>query len=199
MGACAQDRHHRTAAVRRLRQRRFVWQRSPWENSRLKATVACTVVLFFVVAAAAAQTLPGTAGETLSGKRIVLAQAAQGHPAILVAAFSHGVGQRGSHWMHAIHKDPAVAAIPAYQVVSLESVPALFRGALRSMIRKNIAPAEYDSFVVLTKDEKLWRAYFGVTAEQYPYIVLLDPAGKVRWQGHGSARDLEPQLSAAAR
>jgi hypothetical protein len=127
-----------------------------------------------------------------------LARAAHGHPTILVAAFSHDAGQRCGHWMRALHKDPALAAIPAYQIVSMEAVPALFRGALRNIIRKNINPAEYDNFVVLTKDEKLWRAYFNVTAERDPYVVLLDPNGKVLWSGHGSARELEPELAAAA-
>lgn len=142
--------------------------------------------------------LPGTAGETLDGKRIVLARAAQGRATILVAAFSHDAGQRCSHWMHALRKDPVLATVPAYQIVDLEKVPTLFRGTLRSLMRKNVDAALQDHFVVLTQDDKLWRAYFGVTEEQEPYVVLLDGNGKVTWSGHGSARELEPELRAAA-
>ena len=163
----------------------------------MKAALLCTFPLLLAIATAA-QTLPGTAGETLSGKRIVVAQATPGHPTILVAAFSHDAGQRCEHWMHAIQRDPALAGVPAYQLVELEKVPELLRGALRNLMRKNVDPAEHDRFIVLTQDEKLWRTYFNVTADQDPYVILLDSNGKVQWSGHGSARELEPKLRASA-
>ncbi len=163
----------------------------------MKAALLCTFPLLLAIATAA-QTLPGTAGETLSGKRIVVAQTVQGHTAILVAAFSHDAGQHCEHWMHAIQRDPVLAGVPAYQLVELEKAPTLFRGALRNLMRKNVDPAEHDHFIILTQDEKLWRAYFNVNAEQDPYVVLLDGTGKVQWIGHGSARELEPKLRAAA-
>lgn len=163
----------------------------------MRATLSIAFTLALTISTAA-QTIPATAGETLNGRRIVLARATQGRATILVAAFSHDAGERCGHWMHAIRKDPALETVQTYQIVELEKVPALFRGALRSLMRKNVDAALQDHFVVLTQDEKLWRAYFGVTEEQDPYIVLLDGSGKVTWSGHGSARELEPELRAAA-
>lgn len=159
--------------------------------------VALYILALTLTAAAAAQSLPSTPGETLSGHRIVLAQMAQDHPTIVVAAFSHKGGERSGHWMQAMKKDPALAGVPVYQIVMLGSVPTLFRGALKDMIRKNIDPADQDRFVVLTQDENLWRAYFHVSVNEDPYVVLLDAHGQVRWTGHGSPRDLEPTLRAA--
>ncbi|MFP5235293.1 MAG: hypothetical protein ACLGSD_05280 [Acidobacteriota bacterium] len=159
--------------------------------SLLLALSICTVV--------SAQTLPRTAGETLTGQRLVVAQAAQGHPVILVAAFSHKAGERCSHWMQAIQKDPAFASTPTYQLIMLGSVPSLLRGTVKGMIRRGVPPAEQSRFVVLTQDEKQWRAYFQVSADDDPYVVLLDAAGKKLWSGDGSARQLERSLRAAVR
>lgn len=150
-------------------------------------------------ASAAAQLLPGTPGETLTGNRIVVAQAAHGHSVILVAAFSHKAGERSARWMQAIEKDTALAPLPAYQLVMLGSVPSMFRGAIRGMIRKSIPAAQQSQFVVLTRDEKQWRSYFQVGADDDPYVVLLDATGKKLWSAHGSARELEPSLRAAVR
>jgi hypothetical protein len=81
----------------------------------------------------------------------------------------------------------------------LGSVPSLFRGAIKGMIRNGVPPIEQSRFIVLTQDEKQWRAYFQVSTEDDPYVVLLDSSGKRIWSGHGSARQLEPGLRAALR
>lgn len=160
--------------------------------------VAASLLLALSISSAvSAQTIPGTAGEALTGQRLVVARALQGHPAILVAAFSHKGGERCSHWMQAIEKDPALASATVYQLVMLGSVPSILRGAIKGMIRKGVPPDEQSRFIVLTRDEKQWRAYFQVGTEDDPYIVLLDSNGKKIWSGHGSARQLEPNLRAA--
>lgn len=162
-------------------------------------TAASLLLALFLSSANAPQTLPSTTGQTLTGKQIELAQVAQGHTVILVAAFSHKAGERSAHWMQAIEKDSALAPAPAYQLVMLGSVPAMIRGAIKSMIRKGVPPSEQSRFIVLTQDEKQWRAYFQVSAEDDPYVVLLDATGKKLWSGHGSARQLEPSLRGAMR
>lgn len=159
--------------------------------SLLLALSTCCVV--------SAQALPGTAGETLTGQHMVVAQAAQGHAVILVAAFTHKAGERCSHWMQAIEKDPALRSATAYQLIMLGSAPSMLRGAIKSMIRRGVPPAEQTRFVVLTRDEKQWRAYFQVSADDDPYVVLLDAKGNKLWSGHGSAAQLEPSLRAALR
>ena len=163
---------------------------------RLAASLLLALSIFSVVSA---QTLPGTAGQTLTGQQIVVTQAAQGHAVILVAAFTHKAGERCSHWMQAIEKDPALKPATAYQLIMLGSAPSMLRGAIKSMIRRGVPAAEQSRFIVLTQDEQQWRAYFQVSAEDDPYVVLLDAGGKKLWSGHGSAHQLEPSLRAAMR
>ncbi|HEV3445880.1 MAG TPA: hypothetical protein VG099_14660, partial [Gemmataceae bacterium] len=60
--------------------------------------------------------MPNTAGETLSGKRIVLADQVRGHAVVLVAGFSHEAGNGTGPWVKAIHSDPALASVSVYEI-----------------------------------------------------------------------------------
>jgi hypothetical protein len=68
---------------------------------------------------------------------------------------------------------------------------------IKSGMRKGVPPADQNNFVVLTQDEKPWRAFFDVSDDQVPYVVLINANGKVLWRGHGKATELEPLLRAA--
>jgi hypothetical protein len=146
-----------------------------------------------------AQSLPSTPGETLTAKRIVLADAVRGHTAVLIAGFSHDAGTGSGEWVKSIHADPAFAQCDLYQVAMLASAPAFVRGMIRSGMKKGVAPADQDKFVVLTEDEKAWKSYFDVTIDSEPYVALIDATGKLLWRAHGSAANLESQLRAALR
>jgi hypothetical protein len=145
----------------------------------------------------AAQDMPKTEGETLSGKHIVLATEVRGHPAMLVAGFSREGGNATGAWVRAIRADGALAGIPVYEIAQIAGAPGLIRGMIRSGMKKSVPAAEHDTFVVLTQDDKAWRTYFDVGDDQVPYVMLLDESGKVLWRGHGPAAELEPKLKAA--
>ena len=154
-----------------------------------------TVVLAAASAGALGQALPATAGETLGGKRIVLADAVRGHAVVLVAGFSRQGGNGTRPWVRAIHSDSVLAGFPVYQVAQIAGAPGLIRGMIKSGMKKGVPPAEQDTFVVLTQDEKAWRDSFGVSDDQVPYVMAVDSAGKVVWRGHGGAEQ-EPRLRA---
>lgn len=154
-------------------------------------------LLLAACAACLCQSMPTTAGETLSGRQIVLAEATRGHAAVLVAGFSHDGGMATGAWMKALRADAALAGIALYQVAMLEEAPGFVRGMIKRGMRKGLSAAEQDHSVVLTQDDKLWRSYFEVSEDKDPYVVLINGAGKVLWHGHGDAREFEPQLRAA--
>ncbi len=146
-----------------------------------------------------AQTMPGTAGETLSGKHIVLADETRGRAAVLIAGFSREGGNGTGAWVKAVHEDKALEAVEVYQVAILEGAPSFMRGTIKNGMRKGVNAAEQDQFVVLTQDDKQWRQFFGVTTDKEPYAVLIDAKGSVLWHGHGQAEQLEPLLRAAMK
>jgi hypothetical protein len=143
--------------------------------------------------------MPGTAGETLSGKRLVPADAVRGHAAILVAGFSHDGGMQCGPWMKAIHGDAALTGVAAYELAMLEKAPAIIRGVIKSGMRKGTTPEEQNQIVVMTKDQAEWEKYFGVGDDKEPYVVMLDAHGDVVWHGHGPAARLEPLLKDALK
>ena len=158
------------------------------------------VVLCVALAAGAAlyqvqaQKMPTTSGETLNGKKIVLSDAVRGHAAILVAGFSHDGGMACGDWMKAIRADAALAGVDVYEIAVLEGAPGLFRGMIKSAMRKGMSSEEQQRSVVLTQDDKLWQTYFAVSNVQEPQVMLLDAQGNVVWRGHGAAISVEPQL-----
>jgi len=151
------------------------------------------------VEAGLSQGMPATPGETLSGKKLVLAEAVKGHAAVLVIGFSREAGDGCGVWAKALHADPAMAGVAIYEAAMIEKAPGFVRGMIKSGMRKGLTPVQQDAFVVLTQDDKLWRSYLQVTEEKDPYVVLLDAGGSVLWHGHGAAEGLEPLLRAAKK
>ena len=151
------------------------------------------------IGAGNAQALPATAGETLNGQTLVLAHALQGHAGVLIASFSKEGGTGADAWVKAVRQDPALAGVAVYEAAMLERAPGFVRGVVKSALRKQVAPALQDHFVVLVQDEPLWRTYLGVSTDKEPYVVLLDAGGRVLWHGHGDAKNLEPLLKTALR
>jgi hypothetical protein len=164
-----------------------------------KSSLSWLMPMALASLAAAGQEMPKTAGDTLSGKRIVLADEVRGHFAVVVAGFSREGGNGTAAWVKAIHADSTFTGMPVYQITDLAGAPSLIRGMIKSGMKKGVPAAEQDHFVVLTQDDKTWRSYFGVDDEKVPYVALIDATGKVVWRGHGGAADLEPQLKAAIR
>jgi len=164
--------------------------------NRVYSTLAL-LFLLAIAAAAQAQNLPATTGETLSGHRIVLAQAVGGHPALLAACFSKDAGPSCDQWVKQARTDPALAGVTVFEVAMLGRAPGFIRGMIESGMRKGLTGAEQDQLVILTVDEPLWRSYFGVTTDKDPWVVLIDSGGRILWHGHGAAANLEPLLKSA--
>lgn len=161
---------------------------------------ATAVPLLLAIAVAAhAQTMPATAGETLSGHHIVLSQAVGGHQALLVASFSKDAGSSCGEWAKQARADAALAGVAVYELAMLGRAPGFIRGTIESGMRKGLPAPQQDQFVVLTQDEPQWRSYFGVTTDKDPWVVLIDSAGRVLWHGHGAPANLEPLLKDALK
>lgn len=158
---------------------------------------AVFVAAAFMTLPVIGQEIPKTAGETLSGARVVLADEVRGHAAVLVAGFSREGGNGTGAWVKAIHADTALSGMAVYQVAQIAGAPGLIRGMIKSGMRRGVPVGEQDHFVVLTQDEKPWRSYFDVGDDQVPYVAMIDATGKVLWRGHGAAAELEMQLKKA--
>lgn len=144
-----------------------------------------------------AQSMPATAGETLSGKHIRPSDVVKGRAAILIAGFSHDGGMRCGAWMKAVEGDPALKDATVLELAMLEKAPGILRGMIKSGMRKGLSAPEQDRIVVITQDQAKWEKLFAVGDDKDPYALLLNAKGEVVWRGHGQAADLEPEMRKA--
>jgi hypothetical protein len=158
--------------------------------------VFCVPILLVASLSVFGQGLPATKGETLSNKPIVLSDAVHGHTVILIAGFSREGGNGANEWAKALRADPAFSEISVYEIAMIAGAPKLMRGMIKNGMKRGVAPADQDRFVVLTEDEQPWKSFFAVTNDNEAYVALIDPQGKVLWHGHGSRAQLTPQLKA---
>ena len=108
--------------------------------------------------------------------------------------FSRDSGTEGDHWAAALAADPALKDLPVYRAAMLEAAPGFVRSLVKSALRRQLSAAEQQHYVILERDESLWRNHFAVTSDKDPYLLLMDPGGKILWRGHGAAHDLEAQM-----
>lgn len=132
-------------------------------------------------------TLPRTNGKTLSDRNIVLADEVRGKKAILIVTFSRSAGNTAQEWTREIAKKGLMKPdMQLYQVSMLEDVPRLFRGMVISGIRKGVPVEQHGRFVVLLRDEELWKQTVLHTSDDEPYILGLDAQGAVEWRIQGT-------------
>ncbi|MBX9593440.1 MAG: hypothetical protein K2X46_03685 [Roseomonas sp.] len=147
------------------------------------------LIILAVAGSLAAQTVPSSEGETLSGLKIRFPDFLAGKQAICVFSFSREAGESTRAWMDRLWK----AGVDAYSIANIEAAPRLVRGMIRRGMKSGM-PADYHPrSLVLTRDEKAWKAALQVTDDKSPVIVRFDASGKIteRYSGPFDARALE--------
>jgi hypothetical protein len=124
--------------------------------------------------------LPGLSGQTLSGNALTLPSA--GAAFVLVFSFSHASAGDSRQW---IDHSTAAGASGAYQAIELQSAPRLVRGMAVAGIKSATPASQRDHTILLYKDEAVWKARLGVTSDKYAYVLCVDKAGRIRWEGSG--------------
>jgi hypothetical protein len=166
---------------------------------RLKVVPAFVFALVaFGGSSGAAEKLPVTPAETLSGHKLEFPTALAGQTAVCVFGFSKEAGDRTKVWMTRLSQD----RIDAWSVANLEKAPALVRGMIRSSMRKGTPAALLERSLILTKDAKAWEDALGTKQENLPVVVLFDSSGRLLWSYEGLFGDqpyqeLKTKLQAA--
>ena len=146
--------------------------------------------MLLVVASLSAQVIPHTEAETLSGKKIVLPDAATGHPAVFIVGFSRAGGDSSGRWGKQLRQEFTTDSnVQIYSVAELQDAPKIVRGMIRHSMRGNIPQNEQGTFVVLYQDEDVWKKLADFSDPNDAYILLVDSAGRIRWRTHGKVPD----------
>ena len=156
------------------------------------ATLAITIVL--------GAAMPHTEAETLSGKKIVLPDAVNGHPTIVVMGFTKRSQSQTSAWSTHLTKDYAgEPRLQRYSIAVLDDVPAFIRGIVTSSIRRGVPTDQQDTFIILAHDAKPWRDLAAITNADDAYVVLFDESAHVVAQTHGSVENAYAPLQSEIR
>jgi hypothetical protein len=138
-------------------------------------------ILLTAISSLAADALPVTQAETLTGKKVQFPTAFEGKTAVCVFGFSKEAGDHTKEWMTQLNHD----GINAWSVASLEKAPAFVRGMIRSSMRKGTPPSQADHFLIMTKDQKAWEHILALKQDKQPVVALLDAEGKILWTYEG--------------
>lgn len=155
------------------------------------ATVAAGIVLGAV--------LPHTEADTLSGKKIVLPDALNARPAIIVIGFTKRSQSQTTAWSTQLTKDyGAEPRLQRYSIAVLDDVPGFIRGMVISGIRRGVPKEQQDTFLVVTHDAKPWRDLAAISNADDAYVILFDSMAHVVAQTHGSVEaayaPLQPEI-----
>ena len=145
-------------------------------------------VILLVAASLSAQLIPHTEAETLSGNKIVLPQAAPGHPAVLIVGFSRAGGDSSVRWDKQLRQEfETDSNVRIYSVAELQDAPKMVRSMIRHGMRGSIPQNEQDSFFLLYDNQDVWEKLAEYSDPNDAYILLVDSAGGIRWRSHGKA------------
>jgi hypothetical protein len=149
----------------------------------------CRLAILSVAAfalSARSETLPRLAGESLSGKEVVLPNDAHGKIALLVIGFTKKSSHATQAWEQRFKKDFGNdQRYVVYPVAVLEDVPRFIRGMVTRSIRRGTPPGEQDRFVTLFQGEADLKRFMSYAVPDEAYLLLLDAKGEVQWHGHG--------------
>ncbi len=151
------------------------------------------VCLLLLTATALAQTtavMPTIEGESFSGRRVVLPDAARGKVAVLVFGFTKASKEPTSAWADKIQVEFGTrGGFEMYQLPVLEEVPRFIRGMVISSMKKGVRENVSDHFVPILQHESELKRFVSYQQKDDAYLVVLDPSGHVIDQMHGSFSD----------
>lgn len=153
----------------------------------MRKPAALLLALLLSVFFAVAQTnMPQIEGQSLAGSRVLFPHAASGKDAVLIFGFTRASKNPTSAWAKEIRAEFGATSLELYQIPVLQDVPSLIRGMVISGIRRGVPQNQRDHFVIVVQSEKELKKFVGYQEPDDAYLVILDPAGKVVQQLHGS-------------
>lgn len=155
-------------------------------------TLRRVVFVGLLAISAAAQTaqMPAVEGESLSGSKVALPDAAKGKVAVLIFGFTKASKTPTRAWAEKISSDFATQnEFALYELPVLESVPGFIRGMVISSMKKGVPESRRDHFVPLLHSESELKKLVNYKEPDDAYLVMLDRSGQIIEQKHGPFSD----------
>ena len=124
---------------------------------------------------------PYFSAQTVTGKPLVLPEAASAKTALVIFTFGRASGKDGQTWNLRLAKD-FQNPVPNYTIIFAESVPKMLQGRALSGIKSGMPQEMQNRAVLQLQDEQKWRTILGVKDDQHAYVLLLKPDGHIAWR-----------------
>jgi hypothetical protein len=151
-------------------------------------------VLAFAAGAAAeikiGERLPEIHGEFLTGRKVVLPQAAEGRVTLLLLGFTYksrfAVEAWAERFRAQFQSDPQVTF---YEAPMIGGVARLAKWFIDSGMRRGTPEKDYEHVVTVYGGTDARKQRVRFVDPDAPYLILLDHTGKVAWRHQGALED----------
>lgn len=134
--------------------------------------------------------LPELRGEFLTGREVVLPQAAQGRVTLLLLGFTYKSRFAVEAWAERFRaqyqSDPRVTF---YEVPVIGGMAKLAKWFIDSGMRRGTPPEDYEHVVTVYRGADSWKRRVGFVELDAAYLILLDRTGEVAWRHQGGFED----------
>ncbi len=126
--------------------------------------------------------LPVLAGESLSGQKVSLPDAASGKAALLALGFTYGSRFAVEEWAKRFRdRFGKEGGVTLYEVPMIGGMGRLARWFIDSGMRKGTPRELHGNVITVYGGTGPWKARLGYKDEKAAYLILLDAQGIVRW------------------
>ena len=142
--------------------------------------------------------LPELRGEFLTGREVVLPQAAAGRVALLLVGFTYksrfAVETWAKRFREQFQSDPRITF---YEVPMIGGAARLAKWFIDSGMRRGTPKEDYEHVITVYRQTDSWKHRVSFADPGAAYLILLDRTGKVAWLHQGAFQ--EEQFQALSR
>jgi hypothetical protein len=134
--------------------------------------------------------LPELRGEFLTGRQVVIPQAAEGRVTLLLLGFTYksrfAVEAWAERFRAQFQPDPRVTF---YEAPMIGGVARLAKWFIDSGMRRGTPEKDYEHVVTVYGRTNSWKQRVRFVDQDVAYLILLDRTGKVAWRHQGAFED----------
>lgn len=143
--------------------------------------------------------MPQIEGESLSGHKAVLPDAAKGKVTLVAMGFSYEARRPVEAWTRRFRSEFGMNSQAAFfEVPVISGLARLAKLFIESGMRRGTAKTDHDKVITVFGGGAGWKERLGVENSDTAYLLLLDRDGRIRWRHTGAFEEnVWPQLKEA--
>lgn len=131
--------------------------------------------------------LPELRGEFLTGREVVLPQAAEGRVALLLLGFTYKSRFAVQGWADRFRAQfPSDPRVTFYEVPMIGGMARLGKWFIDRGMRRGTPEQDYEHVITVYEGVDSWKRRVGFVEPDAAYLILLDRKGKIAWRHHGA-------------